>query len=540
MMKHGLRSFLGAVALFGLLTAIQTWPQALRFSTHAADHYDVYFNMWRLGWVAHAFSSPARLFDGNLFYPHSRVLTFSDAIPLEALAATPLLWAGVPPVLVHNLVLLGGIVLSAAGVFMLARHLTGSTTASVAAGIVFAFAPFRFEHYMHLELQWSIWIPWAFWALDRAVDTGKPRYGVMTGVFIALQFMSSIYYGAFLAILLGLTAVLLLLAQRQPRARRAAASLALGAVIGAAVCVPYALPYLETKKTMGVRAPGEIGTYSAHPADYLLATPDNYLHGASMPRRGRAERRLFPGVIAGLLALTALMVREPSTRVLVYLLALVAAFEMSLGVGGYSYRLLYEYVPVFESLRAPARLGLFVLFFLAILAAHGYAAIERALRPRLRPVLGAGVCACLMLEYWVAPLRLVPYPNAPPPLYAWLARQPLGVVAEFPMPAPRELPGEDPRYAYMSTFHWMPTLNGYSGYYPASYVDRLGDLSDFPDDRATQALRGAGVMYVIVHRGAYPETDAESILNAIAQNPAYSMAATFEGGRGKATVFRLR
>jgi len=539
-MKHRLRSFLGAVALFALLTAIMTWPQALRLSTHASEHHDVYFNMWRLGWVAHALSSPATLFDGNFFYPEQRVLTFSDAMIVEALTAAPLLWAGVPPVLVHNLILLGGIVLSAAGVFMLARHLTGSTGAAAAAGVVFAFAPYRFEHYMHLELQWAIWIPWAFWALDHAVETGKQQYGVMTGVFIALQFMSSIYYGIFLATLISLAAVLLLLSQRHQALRRSTASLALGAVVGAALCLPYALPYIETKKEIGARAPSEIATYSARPADYLVATPANYLYGSDLPRRGGPERRLFPGVLAALLALTAVMVSMPSTKVIVYVLVLVAAFEMSLGVGGYSYPLLYEHVSMFKSLRAPARLGILVLFLLAILAAHGYAALERLLDRRFRTLFAAAVCGVLMLEYWVAPLCLAPYPNDPPPLYAWLARQPRGVVAEFPMPAQNALPGDDPRYAYMSTFHWMPTLNGYSGFYPASYVDRLMRVSDFPGDRATLALRRAGVTYVIVHQSAYPADQVEPVLHTLAQNPAYAMAATFDDGRGKATVFRLR
>lgn len=532
-------SFLRALAFFILLTGAMTWPQARHIATHASDHQDVYFNMWRFGWVAHALSSPGRVFDGNMFYPERRVLTFSDALIVEALAAAPMLWAGLPPVLVHNLVLLGGMVLSGAGMFMLARHHTGSTAAALAAGIIFAFAPYRFEHYMHMELQWPVWVPWAFWALDRTVLTGKWRYGLLTGAFIALQFMSSIYYGIFLAALLGTTAMLRLVASDTGRTR-AAVSLAVGAVLGAALCLPYAQPFLETREEMGGRSEGEVGTYSARARDYLVPTTENYLYGESAPRRGRSERRLFPGALAALLGLTALMVSRPSVVVLVYLLGLIAAFEMSLGVRGFSYPVLHEYVPGFESLRAPARLGIFVLFFLAVLAAHGYAAIERAMRPRLRAVLAIAVCAILAIEYWVAPLRLVPYPNSAPALYAWLARQPLGVVAEFPMPAVTALPGHDARYAYMSTFHWMPTVNGYSGYYPQSYLDRLTRLEDFPDDTATLALRRAGVRYVIIHRNAYPGDDADPIVAALTRDLAYVPAGRHQDGWGEAVVFRLR
>ena len=116
--------------------------------------------------------------------------------------------------------LLAGIVLSAAGIFMLAVHLTGSRAAGVTAGIIFAFVPYRFDHYMHMELQWTVWVPWAFWSLHRAFETGSRRYAGMMGAFVALQFMSSIYYGVFLATLLALCALLLLCGMREHGSKR--------------------------------------------------------------------------------------------------------------------------------------------------------------------------------------------------------------------------------------------------------------------------------------------------------------------------------
>src|SRR4051794_32272280 len=133
---------LAPVAIFAALTAIMTWPQVLELRTSAAEHQDVYFNMWRFGWVAHALvTSPSRILDGNIFYPETRTLTFSDAMPVESLLAAPLLWARVPPVLVHNLMLLAAIVLSGAGMVVLARGLTGSRAAAPPARVGFAVAP---------------------------------------------------------------------------------------------------------------------------------------------------------------------------------------------------------------------------------------------------------------------------------------------------------------------------------------------------------------------------------------------------------------
>jgi hypothetical protein len=140
----------------------------------------------------------------------------------------------------------------------------------------------------------------------------------------------------------------------------------------------------------------------------------------------------------------------------------------------------------------------------------------------------------------VAPLRLVPFPNEPPPLYAWLARQPRGVVAEFPLPTPDTLPGIEPRYAYMSTFHWMPMVNGYSGYYPLSYLSRLTPLNRIPDESAVQALVRAGVRYVIVHPDLFDARRRDQILADISSNSQFVELGSFHDGLGMATVFRIR
>jgi hypothetical protein len=533
--------FVRAVALFAFLTVVMTWPQALRLATDAQEHQDVFFNMWRFAWIAHAISTaPFHVLDANIFYPEPRTLTYSDAMPVEAVIAAPLLWSGAPPVLVHNLMLLAGIVLSAAGIFMLALHLTGSPAAGVTAGIVFAFAPYRFEHYMHMELQWTIWIPWAFWALHRAFETGSRRYAGMLGAFVALQFMSSIYYSLFLATLLALCAMLLLCGMVKQRLKSGVSALAIAAVTAVVLAAPYAVPYAATKHRVGARAEEEVLRYSARPWSYIDATDTNFLYGERAATRGRSERRLFPGVLPLLLALSGLLLRHPSDEAIAHLVGLVAAFEMSLGFYGYTFSFLYHQVPIFDGLRAPARLGVFVLFFIAILAAYGHAALEAAISRRARLVLSVAISAVLLLEYWVAPLRLVPFPNHPPPLYAWLARQPRGVVAEFPMPAPDTLPGIEPRYAYMSTFHWMPLVNGYSGYYPPSYLSRLAPMNRIPHDAAIEALVRAGVRYVIVHPDLFDAGRRNDILSDISSSTQFVELGEFDDGLGTAAVFRLR
>jgi hypothetical protein len=50
----------------------------------------------------------------------------------------------------------------------------------------------------------------------------------------------------------------------------------------------------------------------------------------------------------------------------------------------------------------------------------------------------------------------------------------------------------------------MPLLNGYSGYFPPSYLRRLVRLADFPEGDSVPSLRREQVKYVIVHDDGYP------------------------------------
>ena len=515
-----------------------TWPQALVLGTHAVDHQDVYFNLWRLRWVAHALStSPLDLFNGNQFYPEEGVLAYSDAMLVEGLIASPMLWAGLPPVLVHNLLLLGAIVASAVGMFVLARHLSGSTGAAVVGAIVFAFAPYRFDHYMHMELQWTIWSPWAFWSLQRTIESGRIRFGLLTGLFVALQMMSSVYYGLFLAVLISVVAGAQLVTLRPPRLAGVIRALAAGGVLALALSAAYSRPYTAASRRVGTRHAAEVMMFSARPRDYRAATPGNHLYGSRT--RNAPERRLFPGVLPPLLALVGLLLVAPTTRTIAYLIGLIVAFELSLGMYGELYPLLYDHVSLFRGLRAPARAAVFCLLFLGLLAAQGAAALTSSLKAWRAHVAAAVMAGVLLLEYATMPLPLQPYPNEAPHLYKFLANLPHGVVAEFPTPKANSLPGPEARYLYMSTFHWKPLLNGYSGYYPPRYLQRLDALEQFPDAQSVEILRADEVRYVVIHEAQYRPGEYARILARLAQFGLPHLG-NFDNGVGVASVFQLR
>jgi len=532
-----IRETAALLGLFVALTCGMMWPLVRHMTDRAVDDQDVYFNMWRLQWVAHALAtSPRNLFNGNIFYPEPRTLLFSDAMLVQGVIAAPLIWLGLPPVLVHNIMLVGAIVASAVAMFVLVRHLTGSRGAALLAGAIFAFAPYRFAHLNHMELQWAMWTPLAFLSMHRTIEYGRLRDGLLTGAAVVLQMLSSVYYGVFLATLLTVCAILLKIGENRAIVRRALVPLIAGALVAIAIIAAYAVPYLRARDRVGTRSAHEIRMFAARPADYLATSQENWLYGR-LQEPSAPERRLFPGAGAILLSVVAVMLRRPSRAVMVYVLGAVAAFEASLGLRGYVYAFLYDHVSAFQALRAPARLGMFVVFFLAVLAGFGYAYLAHGLRARARLGLLAVLTAAVLLEY-VTSVTVVVYPNSAPPVYRLLAAQPASVVAELPMPKINGLPGQDPKYAYFSIFHWKPLVNGYSGFYPPTYVRRVLDVRRFPEPVALRVLQRDGVRYIVVHARGYadPGVYERTLLRLNGMEDLRNLG-RFSDGEGNAAVY---
>ena len=522
------------------MTVVVTWPQALHLGSRVAGHDDPYFSMWRLGWIAHALrTDPRHLFDANIFYPQPRTLAYSDATLLEGVLAAPFLWTGVPPVLVYNVLLLGGIVASGAAMFVLARRLTGSAAAALVSAAVFTMAPYRLEHFMHLELQWTMWIPLALWAVHRAFDERPLKWGAWAGVFVSLQVISCVYYGIFLAMLMAVL-VVILAASDPRRARAVLPGLALGAAIAAVLILPYMQPYMQNVSTVGRRPTSEVAQYSAEPINYLLAPPENWLWNGTRDSIGN-EGRLFPGLGAVLLALAAFAYR-PRRVVWIYAALCALAVELSFGVNGIVYGWLYERVDALHGLRAPARFAILAQCALAVLAGFGALAVQRRLLTASTrgAALITGILALLTIEYASSGMLLREVPNNPPDVYTVMRFTGPGVVAELPMPHVDNLPQWDAVYASWSTEHWHPMLNGYSGYYPPTYIETLRIMQTFPDDESIARLRALNVRFIVVHRSLYDVDEYTALLQRMRDRPELVSGGDYGDPMGKARLFELR
>src|SRR5712691_4992782 len=381
----------------------------------------------------------------------------------------------------------------------------------------------------------TMWMPLALLGLHRALARGRVRDGLATGLSFALQTLSSLYYGCFLAVYLVVVGGALWLARGRPR--KPIAALAAGVALAAVLIAPVAVEYIASRPMMGPRDEGTIQFYSAQGPDYLKPHFRNLLYGR-WSDGGFPERALFPHLTPVVLTAVALWPPLSAVRI-AYTLGLVLAVDGSLGFNGATFTALHAVLSPFKGLRVPARFSLLAGMTLAILAGYGAARLlERW--PRKRVVLTATMLALVAIEA-VPIMPLEPVWSAPPPIYASIAgKQPPVVLAEFPMPRDIYRSDFDARYLYFSAFHWQNIVNGNSGFFPPSYVELLERERDFPSEAALHYLRSRGVQYLTMHgrftnpaRYGYTVAwlDARSDLELVA-------AAPWEGAESR--LYRLR
>jgi hypothetical protein len=529
--------------MFVALTAIVTYPQIVGLAGSVPFHSDPYFTMWRLGWVAHAIvHSPSTLFDANIFHPERHTLAYSDAMLLPGLALAPLFWAGVHPVLIYNTALLGAFVLSALSMFALALRLTGDRYAAFVAGTIYAFSPYRFGHYMHLELQLVFWIPLALVAVHELLSHARIRTGVTFGLCVGCQLLSCVYEAIFLVAYGAVLVPLLMLASRTRAVARIASAFVLAGVVAALLAIPYVPAYLGAQRSVGTRSLETVRIYSATWSNYVAAPRMNRVYGGTAITDAIRldEMNLFPGITPVLLMLAGVVFGAGRVR-WAYVGGLIFACAMTAGANTPIYVWLYEHIPVFQGLRSPARFDIFVVLSMAVLAAFGVTWL-RGLLPSNRAGAQAAlvIVAVLAVEFASRP-SILPAPE-PTRVDAFLARRSPVVIIEMPLLSRRSTWGSlDWQYMYQGIGHFQPMLNGYSGYAPASYYEMREYMASFPDDRSIEYLHDRHVDYLIVRAGVYDDpNEGRKVVEALSLRSDVSLEVMWPSGPdGMEAIFRV-
>jgi hypothetical protein len=364
----------------------------------------------------------------------------------------------------------------------------------------------------------------AWWLADRARDR-RPLLAPSALLAAALVWQASVsfYPGAYA---FGAAAVVLVVRWRS--LGRRGWSWAIGALAVAGACaLVMAIPYLQVRDDQ----PGFKRTLADLPplaADFGATDPRLSIwgsllgHGSGWPIYGEPA---FPGlfllVLTPIGAVAGWRARARLRTATIAALALVlVGLALGLGAGptGWRryapYRLLFEYVPGWEALRATGRAWVVGLLGVGVLAGIGALAIGRWLASRFRwrahTVVGvvALVAVVGVLVEGYAPWTAADHGTvdvAVSPVDEHLADLPAGGVLYLPAleqgeGAVREAFSgfRQAENVYGTTAHHRITPNGYSGFFPPSWKRLSREMEALPDADTIARLRALGIRYVVV------------------------------------------
>jgi len=284
----------------------------------------------------------------------------------------------------YNIITYLSLIFSGYGMFLLAKHLTKNYFAAIVAGIIFTFSTYQTLHTIHghIELLVLQFIPLSVLFLFKTVESNKIRYPIIGGIFLFLNFISTLYIGFFSIIFLIPIILYLILTKRK---FQTLIRIGILLIIGVSLAAPvYYGHYLANAGNMATGMTLEnFDTLSADLANFVLPTVDHTLTKIiDFPYEtsfGFLEGWTFLGYTAIFLVILALLKtdkKEKTIWIIPGCLLAIISLGPFLKIGGIEtgihlpYYYLYD-LPTFDFWRSIGRAAIFTTFCVAILAAYG-------------------------------------------------------------------------------------------------------------------------------------------------------------------------
>ena len=497
-----------AIAIIASIATVvlATWPAALHLSTHVIDggkitHVkhawsagqlaaDVVQTVWIVNWNLHALvTQPLHIFDANILYPTAMPLARAEHMFGTSLLGIPGALVGGPVFVHQTTLLLCGILNFLAAAYVVMRW-TDSSLGALVAGVIYAFSAYNVGGLYHLQSLSVSFFPILIFGAERFGATGERRFAVLGASALALQMLSGQYL-AMWALMAWCVACGVAVATGRPGVPRATqlrhdlgwlflVSLGAGLVV-----LPMQIPYLIFAFT------NELPEHSSTRYNMLFRLTAYYKRLGYNPQVYVAPL-LWPLAGMGIAALAMRGRRGRSQLAMVLMIGIIGAL-ITLGPRAERWTV-YDFfsaiVPGFKTLREPVRAAVLPHLAIALLGGCGISLIAKHW-PKLAAVVVVCVLAGFVMQQGAFPVPLKQLANRDqlPPAYEFLAQCGAGdPLLELPV-APEIMIMLETNKMYLSTFHWLPLLNGRASYWPPETREIISLAEQVPKRSAIEKLR---------------------------------------------------
>ena len=418
-------------------------------------------------------------------------------------------------------ILLGFVGTSTAG-YALGSRLGFGLLPSLVLGYIVGFNPWMFRRAFdgHITFVHGWVLVLVVIAALALIEHESIRSALLLGASLGLSFWMAAYFGLFASLPVALALVFVLVRARDLAGRLWACTLACAtAGVTGAMLLPGALSYFAERDKVNQALDNPIGqlqTFGADLGSYLLPTEQNPAFGwvtRSLLSHGLDERLMYFGYSTMILAAVAVVLAFRGTtfsdtqrRAVIYAsvlvpLAVLCSLPRVVHIGSLSIPApAYVGGQITTFYRAYVRFGYIAGIGLALLAAAALAAL---LARRHHWVAGVAVALCVIE---LIPGRITTWDAAnPPPVDKWLAAQPTGIVAHYPLYTDQqpalELAGFE---FYAQRFHGQPLFTVFGAGYGLTREHAIRVLARYVTDPVTPGVLAAEhVRYIVLHDDVY-------------------------------------
>jgi hypothetical protein len=473
---------LSCVADFGRDGLLINWI----INTAGRNLYGLYSVGWR------------HIFDGNIFYPYSNVLAYSDMFFLTA--SWSYIWGKLlhDPGIVSGLVLIVGQVATMLMTYVWWMKISGNRWAAAVMSVAFGVSQIRFHYQVHMQM-WSMQFVLLamFWIHDWIVGGRKWKLYAGFGL-LGLQVWESLLPVFFAGLFLTVWAVV----YRKDLVNRIRL-LVTAVFLAMAVASPPLWAYWNISHNFDYHRSVRDAAHNAMSVDDLVGkfvSPGVFLITASLllffVRRKTVWQSnahfkwLFAVAIISLIMALGPVLKWSGETVKIF-----DRFFVPMPYG-----LAYYIIPGFGALRTPSRWIWIFGWCLSGLTALG---LGKAFN--YTKVLRFVTVICFVLFAFfsgtsINTVRVLNEQSSRSRVYKWLVVQPGKVVLELPM-----VNDDSQTEAMVSLLETQKYLaNGYSGFYPPER-SKFGNMinSTFPNSQSIEELKRLGVDWVVIDKDRF-------------------------------------